>query len=440
MEFKAQSNQDYFSGFQNYFETEAIENALPKDRNSPQIAPFGLYAEQLSGSAFTANRAQNFRSWLYRIRPSVLHCNESKRILNHLIRDKHYKDDVITPPDQMRWNPLPKFQKPTDFISSLATIAYNDHAAIHLYHANISMTDNYFYNADGDFLIVLQDGALRFKTEFGVIDAKPNEIVVIQRGIRFQVELLNEYARGYICESQESPYYLPERGPIGANGLAEERHFLTPKASFEDKQGEFSLYSKFQGHLWQMDIDYSPLDVIAWHGNYTPYKYDLTLFSPVNAVLKDHSDPSIFTVLTAPSTHVGTANIDFVIFPERWMVTENTFRPPYYHRNIMNEFMGLIHGQYDAKEEGFIPGGSSLHNAMSGHGVDADVFDKASKAEEKPIRYKNTLAFMFESKSIWQVTEFALNADFRQKNYLNCWKNLKSNFTAPKITKIKETI
>lgn len=419
----------YQSGFHNYFETESIANALPKDRNSPQKAPLGLYAEQINGSAFTAPRGQNFKSWLYRIRPSVSHCNTAERILNHQIRDCHFNDQTITPPDQMRWSPQPKPEKPTDFISSLTTMAYNDSAAIHLYNANISMIDSYFYNADGDWLIVAQTGAIMFKTELGTLAVSPGEIAVIPRGIRFQVILNADYASGYICEIQKNHFYLPERGPIGANGLAEERHFLSPIASYEDKEGDFILYSKFQGNLWQMEINYSPLDVVAWHGNYTPYKYDLALFTPINSVLKDHADPSIFTVLTAPSTRPGTANIDFVIFPERWMIQENTFRPPYYHRNIMSEFMGLIFGQYDAKEAGFVPGGSSLHNPMSGHGVDADVFEKASNIEDKPQRYKNTLAFMFESNTVWQVTEYALNASFRQLDYLNCWKNLQSHFT-----------
>ncbi|MCF6777003.1 homogentisate 1,2-dioxygenase [Thiotrichales bacterium 19X7-9] len=426
--------QTYQSGFHNYFQSESIEGALPKDRNSPQKAPFGLYAEQINHSAFTAPRSQNFNSWLYRIRPSVLNCAPASRVINHLIRDYHYQDDLITPPDQMRWSPQPEPQKPTDFISSLATMAYNHSAAIHLYHANTSMEESFFYNADGDFLVVPQMGGLTFKTELGVIDVSPGEIIVIPRGIRFQVILNESHARGYICEVQQSTLYLPERGPIGANGLAEERHFLSPCANFEDKQGDFTLYSKFQGHLWQMDIQHSPLDVIAWHGNCAPYKYDLSLFTPINSVLKDHADPSIFTVLTAPSTIAGTANMDFVIFPERWMTQENTFRPPYYHRNIMSEFMGLIFGQYDAKETGFVPGGASLHNTMSGHGVDADVFEKASTMKEDPQRYQNTLAFMFESNATWQVTEYAFNAAFRQRDYLDCWKGLKSNFTNSKTT------
>ncbi len=417
----------YHSGFHSYVETEALNGALPKEQNSPQHPSLGLFAEQVNNSAFTAPRAENFKAWQYRIRPSVLHCSEPELITQHLIRDIHHKDSVLTPPTQMRWNAREITEEKVDVISSLVTMVYNSVAAVHLYAANSSMDESYFYSADGDWLYVLEEGALRFKTEMGIIEASVGEIVVIPRGIRYQIELLEGVARGYICESQQA-FYLPERGPIGANGLAEERHFLAPDASFENKEGDFSLYAKFQGQLWKMKIPYSPLDVVAWHGNLYPYKYNLKLFSPVNAVLKDHSDPSIFTVLSAPSLSKGTANIDFVIFPPRWVVAEGTFRPPYYHRNIMSEFMGLIQGQYDAKEEGFFKGCSSLHNPMSAHGPDMDVYTKASNEELKPVRYKDTLAFMFESKEPWQVTNFALNSVLRQKDYLTCWQSLETSF------------
>ncbi|MFZ9034760.1 MAG: homogentisate 1,2-dioxygenase [Francisellaceae bacterium] len=418
----------YQSGFQNYFQSESVEGALPYDRNSPQVAPMGLYAEQFSNSAFTAPRAYNFRSWQYRIRPSIVHSGKSQLISGHKIRDWSNADAVLTPPDQMRWSPEDKPADDSDIITSLKTLAYNPVAAVHVYAANASMRDRYFYNADGEWLFVLQKGRLKFKTEMGIIEAAPGEIVVIPRGLRYQVELLDEFARGYICESQASHFYLPERGPIGANGLAEERHFLAPVASYEDRSGEFTQLVKFGGQLWQMPISHSPLDVVAWHGNCYPYKYDLSLFAPVNAVLKDHSDPSIFTVLSAPSMMPGTANIDFVIFPPRWVVAENTFRPPYYHRNIMSEFMGLIHGIYDAKADGFMPGGASLHNAMSSHGPDKATFEKASREPLDPVRYDNTLAFMFETRACWRLSEYALNTPLRQENYLDCWQGLEANF------------
>lgn len=422
---------NYLHGFGNHFQSEALEGALVAGRNAPQKIPYGLYAEQLSGSAFTAPRHHNLHSWLYRIKPSVAHGEFTLVEQNNLSAPPF--NQMPTPPTQMRWNPMPDAKSPCDFIQGLFTLAGNgslemlNGAAIHLYSANISMK-NYFYNADGEFLIVPQQGALRFKTEFGVLDVKPGEIIVIPRGIKFQVLLLEKNARGYICENFGMPFRLPELGTIGANGLANPRDFQVPTATFEEHDGEFTLLAKFQGKLWSTQIDHSPLNVVAWHGNYTPYKYDLSKFNTINTVSFDHPDPSIFTVLTSPSHLPGVANVDFVIFPPRWMVATDTFRPPYYHRNIMNEYMGLIHGTYDAKETGFVPGGGSLHNCMSAHGPDAEAFAKATAATLKPEYYADTLAFMFEAHQVWQVTPQGQTASFRQKDYLKCWEGLKSNF------------
>ena len=193
--------------------------------------------------------------------------------------------------------------------------------------------------------------------------------------------------------------------------------------------GEFELVAKFSGRLWATRLDHSPLDVVAWHGNYAPYKYDLARFNSINTVSFDHPDPSIFTVLTSASDTPGMANIDVVIFPPRWLVAEHTFRPPYFHRNLMSEFMGLIHGAYDAKAEGFLPGGASLHNSMSPHGPDAETFGKATSAELAPQRLGDTLAFMFESRYVYQPTPAALDADFRQRDYVDVWAGLRSHFT-----------
>lgn len=425
----------YQTGFGNYFQTEAMKGALPNGRNSPQKVPFGLYAEQLSGTAFAVPRHANLHSWLYRILPSVLHSNFEP------LENKYFgcvdPEQRALPPTQMRWSPLPDPTQPTDFIDGLVTMAHNgsltmlNGAAIHLYAINKSMTDRFFYNADGDFLIVLQAGKLKFNTEFGLIEAEPGEIVVIQRGIKFQVELLEEKARGYICENYGLPLRLPDLGVIGANGLANPRDFQIPVAHFSEQKKSFKLVTKFQHRLWQAEIDHSPLNVVAWHGNYAPYKYNLRNFNTLNSVSFDHPDPSIFTVLTSPTAIPGISNLDFVIFPDRWMVAEDTFRPPYYHRNIMNEFMGLIYGSYDAKETGFVPGGCSLHNCMSAHGPDANAHQKAVQAKLKPEYYSGTLAFMFESCYVWQPTPYALQASFRQQDYLDCWQGLKVNFVAP---------
>ncbi|MBS0357673.1 MAG: homogentisate 1,2-dioxygenase [Proteobacteria bacterium] len=422
----------YLSGFGNHFSTEAISGALPKGQNSPQKVPYDLYAEQLSGSAFTAPRHHNLKCWLYRIRPSVLH-HEFKPFT----ADKYFTIDIHHPvaPNQLRWDPIPFPKKSLNFIDGLTTFAVNGDlrlrqgAAIHLYSMNASMKDTFFYNADGEFLIVPQEGELRFKTECGILDVTPSDIIVIPRGIKFQVELRSKQARGYICENYGSPFRLPELGVIGANGLANTRDFQYPTAWYEKKSGDYQLIAKFHGSLWQAKIKHSPLDVVAWHGNYAPYKYSLKLFNTINTVSFDHIDPSIFTVLTSPSNTPGVANVDFVIFPERWMVAEHTFRPPYFHRNMMSEFMGLIYGPYDAKEEGFLPGGCSLHNCMSAHGPDKEAYEKAVNNPLKPARYDGNLAIMFESSLVWQPTAFAWNANFRQKNYLESWQGLEAKFS-----------
>lgn len=431
-------NLNYLSGFANHFLSEAEDGAVPRGQNSPQKVKYGLYAEQLSGTSFVMPRHQNLRSWLYRVRPSVLHSSFSE-ITSGNMRSRPF-NEIAVPPDQYRWNAfdLPIDGEKIDFVDSLFTIAGNGESAsvrgsaIHLYGANHDM-HRYFYNSDGDFLIVPQQGSLFIATEFGALNVKPGEIAVIPRGIKYQVSLPDKTARGYILENYGAPFRLPDLGPIGSNGLANARDFLAPAARYEiiekDKKAPLKLVNKFNGRLWQADIHHSPLDVVGWHGNYYPYKYDLALFNTVNTVSFDHPDPSIFTVLTSPSEMPGTANVDFVIFPPRWMVAENTFRPPYYHRNTMSEYMGLIYGVYDAKQTGFVPGGGSLHNAFSAHGPDLDTFNKASQADLKPQYLGNTLAFMFESSLIYAPTALALTSRHLQKDYLSCWAGLSSNFS-----------
>jgi len=423
----------YQSGFGSELATEALPGALAQGQNSRQRVPYGLYAEQFSGTAFTAPRHANRRSWLYRLRPAVAH--GKFRLLEAGLLTSAPFEEVATPPTQLRWDPLPLPAAPTDFVEGLATMAGNGDTAmqagigIHIYACNRSMHGRYFYDADGELLVVPQQGAIRLATELGRLDVKPGEIALIPRGLRFQVELEDGAARGYVCENYGAPFRLPELGPIGANGLANARDFLAPVAVFEDREGEFELVAKFAGGLWSAPIDHSPLDVVAWHGNHAPYKYDLARFNTVNTVSFDHPDPSIFTVLTSPSDTVGTANVDFVIFPPRWVVAEHTFRPPWFHRNVMSEFMGLIHGVYDAKAEGFAPGGASLHNCMSGHGPDAATFDKASKVALAPHKIEDTLAFMFESRYVIRPTRFALETPELQKDYLDCWQGLTKHFT-----------
>ncbi|MFM2421924.1 MAG: hypothetical protein RL291_454 [Pseudomonadota bacterium] len=423
----------YMSGFGNSFETEALAGALPVGRNSPQRCAYGLYAEQLSGSPFTAPRASNERSWLYRIRPSVKHAGRYKPMAHATWKSAPNRDGEVTI-GQMRWSPTPLPSKPTSFVDGMRTMTTAGDCdtqtgmAAHIYIANKSMTDEVFWNADGELLIVPQMGRLRIDTEFGRIDAEPAEIVIIPRGVMMRVTLIDGTARGYVCENYGGAFTLPERGPIGANCLANARDFLTPVAAYEDRDVPTRVITKWGGGFFETTIPHSPLDVVAWHGNYAPYKYDLRRFSPVGAVGFDHPDPSIFSVLTAPSETPGTSNIDFVIFPERWSVAENTFRPPWFHRNIMSEFMGLIYGQYDAKPQGFTPGGASLHNCMLPHGPDRDAFEHASTMELKPVKMTNTLAFMFETRFPQRVTQLAAQAPELQPDYADCWAGLEKKF------------
>ena len=415
----------YLSGFGNHFATEAVPGALPVGRNSPQRPAFGLYAEQLSGTAFTAPRAHNLRSWLYRLRPSANHPAYTP-YAQGLIRSGPF-DEVPPSPNRLRWDPLPYPDAPTDFVDGLVTYAGNGEGGtgagvgIHLYAATASMADRLFYDADGELLIVPEQGALRLVTELGVIDAAPGQIAVMPRGVRFRAELPDGRARGYVCENYGQPFRLPDLGPIGSNGLANPRDFETPVAWFEDRDVPTEVVQKFGGRLWRTEFDHSPLDVVAWHGNYAPYRYDLARFNTIGSISFDHPDPSIFTVLTSPSDTPGTANADFVIFPPRWLVGEDTFRPPWFHRNVMSEFMGLVTGEYDAKAGGFAPGGASLHNCMSGHGPDQASHAAASAAELKPQKLDNTLAFMFETRMPLRPTAWAMATPAMQLDYDDVW-------------------
>ena len=427
-------NPGYMPGFGNDFETESLPGVLPQGRNSPQKCAYGLYAEQLSGSPFTAPRGTNERSWLYRIRPSVCHTHRFTSIEHPLWRSAPANHDAVLSLQQMRWGPTPIPEEATNFIQGIRSITTAGDVmtqtgmASHVYVANADMQDDYFFNADGEMLLVPQLGVITVFTELGKITVAPGEICLIPRGVTFKVTLPDGVARGYICENYGAKLTLPDRGPIGANCLANPRDFKTPVACYEDKETACTVSIKWCGQFYKTEVGHSPLDVVAWHGNYAPYKYDLATFSPVGALMFDHPDPSIFTVLTAPSDEAGTANIDFVIFPPRWLVAENTFRPPWYHRNIMSEFMGLVHGQYDAKEEGFVPGGMSLHNMMLPHGPDTAGFEKASNADLAPQKLENTLAFMFETRYPQHMTKFAAELNTVQDDYIDCWAGLQRRF------------
>ena len=427
-------NLTYQSGFGNDFESEALQGALPQGQNSPQHCDFGLYAEQLSGSAFTAPRGRNERSWLYRIRPSVLHTTRFQSVEVANWESAPHRGASALPLGQYRWDPIPIAAPNTTFESGVNTmttagdVLTQTGMASHIYDFNTNDADTYLCIADGELLFVPQLGALSIFTELGCMKVAPGEIGVDPRGMTFRVNCIDDSARGYLCENYGAPLTLPERGPIGANCLANPRDFKSPVAAFEDKEVPCRVLYKWCGEFHRTLIGHSPLDVVAWHGNYTPYKYDLSTFSPVGAISFDHPDPSIFTVLTSPTEETGTANIDFVIFPPRWLVAEQTFRPPWYHRNIMSEFMGLIQGAYDAKEKGFVPGGASLHNQMLPHGPDAFGYEKAVNADLVPVKLENTLAFMFETRYAQKVTRYASKLEGLQDDYVDCWQGLKRNF------------
>jgi homogentisate 1,2-dioxygenase len=415
---------DYQTGFGNHFATEAIPGALPIGRNSPQKPPFGLYAEQLSGTAFTAPRHENRRSWLYRLRPSAAHPAFIRYAGAKAFAPGLSKEPLA--PNRLRWGPLGI--EDADWLDSLTTMVVAGDGpksqagvAMHIYRASKDMVDRAFVSADGELLILPEMGALALFTELGRIDVKPGEIALIPRGVRFRVTLPDGKARGYVAENHGGPFRLPDLGPIGSNGLANPRDFETPTAWFEDREGDFELVQKFLGSLWTTNLGRSPMDVVAWHGNYAPWKYDLARFNTIGTVSFDHPDPSIFTVLTSPSDVPGTANVDFVIFPPRWMVAEDTFRPPWFHRNVMSECMGLISGAYDAKADGFLPGALSLHNQMSGHGPDVASWKGASEAELKPHRIEGTMAFMIESRWVFTPTEQALETSALDEDYDQVW-------------------
>jgi homogentisate 1,2-dioxygenase len=410
------------TGFGGHFESEAVEGALPKGRNSPQRPPFGLYAEQLSGSSFTSPRHENRRSWLYRMRPTADHrpfvAYDGARLFAAPASAGPFA------PNRLRWDP-PELPQGKDFVDGLATMLQArvpeqlEGCAVHVYRASKSMDGRVFVDADGELVIIPQQGTIELQTELGRLEVAPGSIGVVPRGVKFRVQLLDGEARGYVAENYGLPFRLPELGPIGSNGLANARDFETPVAWFEDKDETTEVIQKSLGHLWTTTLDHSPLDVVAWHGNYAPYRYDLSRFNAIGTVSFDHPDPSIFTVLTSPSNVPGRANADFVIFPPRWMVAEDTFRPPWFHRNVMSEAMGLIHGAYDAKAEGFAPGGLSLHNLMSGHGPDVESWRKASEAELKPAKIEGTMAFMVETCWPYRPTDFALQ--HAQPDYDEAW-------------------
>lgn len=427
------SELEYLTGFGNHLQSEAEPGALPAGQNSPQRPPLGLYAEQLSGTAFTVANHRNRRTWLYRVRPSVRHAARFTEVTDHLVRTAPCRE-AQAPPGQLRWDPPTYGDADTTWLTGLRTVATNGDAhtqlgmAAHVWTATASMTDQHFSCADGELALVPQAGRIRLLTECGRLDVGPGEVAVVPRGMVFRVQVTQGPSRGYVCENYGAHFELPELGPIGANGLASPRDFRHPVAWTDPDDRPCELVVKFDGRLLAARSDHSPLDVLAWHGNHLPYVYNLRLFTVLGSISVDHPDPSIFTVLTSPSSDPGVANVDLVVFADRWLVAERTFRPPYFHRNVMSEFMGSVYGVYDAKEEGFVPGGMSLHNQFFPHGPDADAWQKASTAELTPTKLADTLSFMFETRYPLVPTGWAAGLPELQDDYPDVWQTLQAHY------------
>jgi homogentisate 1,2-dioxygenase len=425
-------NLRYQAGFGNEFASEAVEGALPPDQNSPQKTPFGLYVEEVNGTAFTAPRGVSRSSWTYRLRPSVTH-RPFRQLDARLLRSGPFNEAPPTP-NQLRWRPIPVPDAPTDFVDGIITLggngdpAWQSGAAIHIYAANRSMRDRYVYDADGELLIVPQLGNLRLHTEFGILEIQPGEIALVPRGIKFRVEIVESAVRGFILENYGLPFRLPDLGPIGTFGLANARDFLAPVAAFEDRDADMRIVAKYGGALWEAEIDHSPLDIVAWRGNYVPFKYDLNRFQCINTVTFDHPDPSIYCVLASPTAVPGTSNVEFGCFPPRWVVAEHTFRPPPFHRNVASEFVALVQGSYIGKGESFAPGSASLHNCMSGHGPDADTYHRATSSDLQPQYLDDTMTFIIETKLPIRTTRWAIETDLLDRDYYRTWQGLAKRF------------
>ncbi|KAF8579366.1 homogentisate 1,2-dioxygenase [Ramaria rubella] len=427
----------YQTGFGNRFASDAIPGTLPLGQNNPQRCKYGLYAEQVTGTAFVAPRCENQNAWLYRIRPAVAHDGFTALARNPDLESNFLPANprISLSASQLSWQPIGIPSVETDFIDGLKTVAgcgdssLREGLAVHLYAANVSMGKKAFVNTDGDFLIVPSQGRLDIQTEFGKLMVRPGEIVVIQRGIRFKVSLPNGPSHGYIQEVFGAHYELPELGPLGANGLANARDFEYPVASFDIDQTPWDIVYKVSGSLHLCKQRHTPFDVVAWHGNYVPYKYALEKLITVGSLTRDHIDPSIFCVLTARSKTAGTPLADFLAYGPRWDVAYNTFRPSYYHRNAASELLGLIYGAYPGRA-GFQPGGLNFTPPFSPHGPTSGPFKAASEAELKPQWISvGSLAFMFESSMTLALTEYAIKrANTMRPVDPKTWEGLKPLF------------
>lgn len=428
--------------------TEAIEGALPIAQSTPQRPPYGLYTEKISGSAFQAARHDNQQTWLYRIIPSASHQPFDLKPSNDDERSGNFNayGELVYVPTQSRWDPFDLDHK-SDWTHSMhllcaaGDVATKSGMGYFIYTAGQSMDlKSAFSSTDGELLIIPQTGVLDIKTELGNLLVRPLEVCVIPRGIKYNVSLPEGPARGYALELHQGVFTLPNLGPLGSFGCANTRDFQIPVAAYDDdtENSEYKIINKFNGRLYETVQDHSPFDVVSWHGTYFPYKYDLGRFMLVGSISYDHPDPSIFTLLTSSE---GVAEI--AIFPPRWLVMENTFRPPWFHRNTMAELMGLIQGEYDARQDGgFRPGGVSLHNTMAGHGPDSVTHARASEVDLVPQRVgEGSMAFVIETPLILGLSQWAWTSEKRQGDYsAKTWLGLKSYFQKPEEAKFNSPL
>ncbi|KAK0434287.1 homogentisate 1,2-dioxygenase [Armillaria borealis] len=405
----------YQVGFGNRFASEAIPGILPQGQNHPQKNKYGLYMEGMTGSPFVAPRPQNLHAFMYRIRPSLDH-KKFVRLPDSPDMESNFlptNPKVHISPTQLNWAPppFPSSKDEVDFIAGLKTIGGNgeptarEGLALHIYLANADMKNKAFCDSDGDMLVVPQQGRLDVQTEFGRMMVRPGELMVIQKGMKFKVSLPDGPSRGYVQEIFGSHFELPDLGPIGGHGMANPRDFEVPLASFEID--ETSWEGKIGGQLFSAAQDHIPFDVVAWQGNYVPYKYAMEKFIFVGSVSKDHLDPSVFTVLTAKSKATGIPLVEILTVSERWNVASDTFRPPYYHRNNATEILCFISGERGGR---YVPGGIVLQTVFCPHGPPPEVHKAAIVAELKPERIsKGSMAIAIETPMILSMTDYAMN-------------------------------
>ncbi|GJE85537.1 homogentisate 1,2-dioxygenase [Phanerochaete sordida] len=437
----------YQVGFGNWFTSEALPNVLPSGQNMPQKNKYDLYTEGMNGCPFTAPRAQNQHNWLYRIRPSVAHqgITKSAKQNPYLVAEFSLNDPKQSvSPERVAWRPdsVPANERVT-FVHGIKSMAGNgspllrEGVVLHTYACNASMERQAFVNSDGDFLLVPVAGRLDIQTELGRMMVFPGEVAVVQRGLKWKVSVPDGKAMGYIQEIFGMHYELPELGPLGASGLANPRDFEHPVAHFDVDQSDWEVLYKLGGQLWSCAQDHTPFDVVAWHGNYVPYKYDLDAFISCGSLSRDHMDPSVWTVLTARSKTPGVALADVIFAGERWDVAEKTFRPPYFHRNTATEIIGLISGDFGFERD-FAPGALSLETGFGAHGMESDAYDAASDMELKPTKIlQGTRMVLFETSMLMCLTEHALKTS-RRKESEGGHKGLEAKFLKHKDLILKD--